>query len=562
MSIENYGSYQLVRRIALGGMAEIHLARRAGSDRLLVVKRILPHLAVNAEFIRMFLDEARIAARVHHPNVVQIFDLGAAGGTYFIAMEHIHGEDVRRIWKRAANRGMTIPPPLVCRILADACAGLDAAHRLTDDRGRPLGIVHRDVSPQNLLVAFDGRVKVADFGIAKAADQATVTKSGVLKGKYSYMSPEQASGQPVDARSDLFALGIVLHELLTGTRLFKRVNDLQTLHAVAECRVHPPSRDNPNLPPELDAIVLRALEKAPGDRYADAGALRAALEGWLQASGAPATQADVAAFLRELYAEEEDPAAAVSRPGQEPAPVDAAGAFVQAAPGAAAAKNAAATGPAAPRRNLATGRSATVGAASAGPAPEPIVPELRRRPQAAPATSPEISVSERMTELVARVQRSPELTQPAPFAEDPPTEAMSFPQPAVFRGATVAPAQPGLEARPPAAQAAPARRARRLRVAAISACGAALGLGGWQAVASLAPGTPEPTGTVQFDVTPWGEISCDGRVLGRTPLPDRALPVGTHACEVTHPSLGTVRRQVDVKANTVEKVSIHLEDSP
>ncbi|WP_233583451.1 protein kinase [Corallococcus sp. CA053C] len=306
MSIETYGSYQLLKRLATGGMAQIYLARRPGSDapdKLLVLKRILPHLSENDEFVRMFLDEARIAARLAHPNVVQIYDLGAEGDTFFIAMEYIHGVDARRLWKRSETAGRPVPVPLVCRILLEASAGLDYAHKKTDAAGRPLGIVHRDVSPQNILVTFEGGVKVVDFGIAKAADQATVTRSGVLKGKYSYMSPEQAAGQRVDRRSDVFALGVVLHELLTGGRLFKRPSDMLTLGAVAECNVPAPSQVAPRVPADLDAIVLKALAKEPDARYQHAQDLQHALEGWLAAQDEPSGTADLAAFMKDLYAD-------------------------------------------------------------------------------------------------------------------------------------------------------------------------------------------------------------------------------------------------------------------
>ncbi len=267
MSIENYGKYQLLKRLAMGGMAQIYLARRRGPEgfeKLLVIKRILPHLAENADFVRMFLDEARIAARLDHPNIVDIYDLGAQDDTFFIAMEYIHGEDLRRVWKRAERSGQLIPVPLVCRIMIEACAGLEHAHKQKDTQGRPLGIVHRDISPQNILLTFEGRVKVVDFGIAKAADQATVTRSGVLKGKYSYMSPEQAAGQKnLDCRTDIFALGVVLYELLTGMRLFKRLTDMATLQAVADCNISPPSQINPRVPKDLDPIVMKALTRAP-----------------------------------------------------------------------------------------------------------------------------------------------------------------------------------------------------------------------------------------------------------------------------------------------------------
>ncbi|WP_163786226.1 serine/threonine protein kinase [Myxococcus vastator] len=306
MSIETYGRYQLLKRLATGGMAQIYLARPQGAepDKRVVVKRILPHLAENDDFVKMFLDEARIAARLNHPNVVQIFDLGAQDDSFFIAMEYIHGDDLRRLWKQSELMGQPLPVPLVCRILIEACAGLDYAHKRTDPTtGRPLGIVHRDVSPQNILVTFEGGVKVVDFGIAKAADQATVTRSGVLKGKYSYMSPEQAAGMRVDCRADIFALGIVLYELLTGTRLFKRPNDIQTLTAVSECRVVPPSQVTPHVPADLDAIVLKALAKELPDRYQEAAHLQHALEEWLRAHQAPASSAHLSAFMKEVFAE-------------------------------------------------------------------------------------------------------------------------------------------------------------------------------------------------------------------------------------------------------------------
>ncbi len=306
MSLETYGRYQLLKKLATGGMAQIYLARQLGPEgfeKLLVVKRILPHLAENDDFITMFLDEARIAARLNHPNIVQIFDLGAQDDSYFIAMEFIHGEDVRRVWKHADKIGQPIPLALICRIIIEACAGLDYAHKKPDASGRPLNIVHRDISPQNILVSFEGGVKVVDFGIAKAADQATVTKSGVLKGKYSYMSPEQAAGQPIDCRTDIFALGVVLYELLTGTRLFKRATDIQTLNAVTECNVAPPSEINSRVPPDLDAIVMKALAKDRTARFPEARQLGAALENWLLSNKLPSSNAALGEFMHSIYAE-------------------------------------------------------------------------------------------------------------------------------------------------------------------------------------------------------------------------------------------------------------------
>ncbi len=306
MSSERYGQFELVKKLATGGMAQIYLARHRGIEgfeRLCVVKRILPHLAENEDFVQMFLDEAKIAARLNHPNIVQIYDLGEQDGSFYIAMEYIHGEDLRRVWRRAEQQGGSLPVPVVLRVIADAASGLDYAHKRSDG-GRPLNIVHRDISPQNILVSFEGTVKVVDFGIAKAVDKATHTRSGVLKGKYSYMSPEQATGsRDVDARTDIFALGVVLYELLTGTRLFKRNNDVQTLQAVMACQVVPPSQVSPRVPRSLDEVVLRALTQSPEDRYQDALSFQLAVENWLIENQQPASTAHVAAYLKELYAE-------------------------------------------------------------------------------------------------------------------------------------------------------------------------------------------------------------------------------------------------------------------
>jgi hypothetical protein len=304
--VETFGRYQLVKTLATGGMAELFLARQVGpqgAEKLLVVKRILPHLSGNEEFTAMFLDEARIAARLDHPNIVQIFDLGVQDERYFLAMEYIHGEDLRRVWRQAERLGQPLPQSLVCRIIIEACAGLDHAHKRTDQAGRPLGIIHRDVSPQNILVSFEGGVKVVDFGIAKAADAMTVTRAGVLKGKYAYMSPEQAAGQPLDHRSDVFALGVVLYELLTATRLFKRPTDLQTLEAVLECQLEPPWAVDARVPRDLGALVLRALAKDRTQRFPEACQLGAALEAWLLRHQLPSSASHLAAFMRHLYAE-------------------------------------------------------------------------------------------------------------------------------------------------------------------------------------------------------------------------------------------------------------------
>jgi len=305
MAGQAVGNYQLLKKLATGGMAEVWLANQIGIEgfnRHIVVKRILPHLSEDPEFVQMFLNEAKIASRFNHPNIAQIYDLGQADGQYFIAMEFIHGEDLGRLMRKAWSTGQWIARPLAIRIIAEACKGLYYAHTRNDERGQPLRVVHRDISPQNILISFDGSVKLVDFGIAKAADQASMTKSGAIKGKFAYMAPEQAGGKPLDARTDLFALGLVLYELLTGVRPLKRDSELATLQAALECAIDPPSVVA-EVPGELDDVVMRALSKAPDDRYRDASMFQMALEEFLISQRLVATSVQISELMETLFAE-------------------------------------------------------------------------------------------------------------------------------------------------------------------------------------------------------------------------------------------------------------------
>lgn len=301
-----FGKYQLLRKIATGGMGQVFVARVDGdadTHRLVVIKRLLPHLLEDPEFVEMFLQEARLAARLHHPNIVRIFELGEVKGSAYIAMEYLPGEDLRRVWLLAFERKAPLPLGAVCRILSDAAAGLSYAHTAEDENDRPLGLVHRDVSPQNILVGFRGQVKLIDFGVAKARNRIQHTASGVLKGKFAYLSPEHAMGKHVDARSDLFSLGIVFWEALTGKRLFKADSDLMTARLIEDCIVPPPSRVNPALPKSIDAVVLRALAKRREDRYPDAETMREAIEDFVLNNGIASSEAHLGAVLKSLYAE-------------------------------------------------------------------------------------------------------------------------------------------------------------------------------------------------------------------------------------------------------------------
>ena len=291
-----------------------------GFERLVCLKCILPHLSAQEDFLKMFQDEARIAANLIHPNIAQIYDIAQEGENYYIAMEYVRGEDLRRIYNQEVSRGTAIPHPIAAQVMMGAAAGLDYAHRQSTLEGEPLGIVHRDVSPQNILVTYDGHVKLIDFGVAKAAGKLISTRSGVLKGKYSYMSPEQASGDPVDGRTDIFAMGITLYEITTGTRLFKRENELETLHAVIACNVTPPSQVLPGYDPQLEAIILKALAYDPDNRYTTAGEMEHALEQYLIEGGFPTSASHLASYMQDLFAEKlADEALFGGPPWSEPA---------------------------------------------------------------------------------------------------------------------------------------------------------------------------------------------------------------------------------------------------
>src|SRR5438067_12165066 len=250
-----FGSYRLQRRLARGGMAEVFLARLVGVEgfeRRVAIKRILPHLSDSEEFRAMFLDEARLAAQLTHPNIVHIYDFGKVDDYYFIAMEYVDGVDIGRIIRRAKER--PVPFELAARILADTCAGLDFAHKAVDAVGRKLDVVHRDVTPQNVLVTYDGAVKLVDFGIAKAQFAAGRTRPGVVKGKYAYMSPEQVEGRSLDGRSDVFSAGICLYELITGLPLVRRDDIVASMREIRDGKPIVPDKHRSDVPDGLVSI--------------------------------------------------------------------------------------------------------------------------------------------------------------------------------------------------------------------------------------------------------------------------------------------------------------------
>ncbi|MBI4238493.1 MAG: serine/threonine protein kinase [Deltaproteobacteria bacterium] len=302
------GQYYLLEKLAQGGMAEIYKGLAYdlhGIKRIVVIKKILPHIAANREFIDMLIAEAKIAVMLTHGNIAQIYDLGKVGADYFIVMEYVPGWSVSQIQRECAARKLPIPIPFACYITAEIAAGLDYMHERTDERGEPLHIVHRDVSPQNVILSESGTVKIIDFGIAKARTKLETTDVGILKGKFAYMSPEHANGEAMDHRSDIFSLGVILHEMLAGVRLFKARDQRETLRNVRRCEPAVPSTLRPDVSPALDAIVLQSLAKACDARTASAGLLRGALLRLLHQTFPEFRPQDVVTFLHQLFGEVE-----------------------------------------------------------------------------------------------------------------------------------------------------------------------------------------------------------------------------------------------------------------
>ncbi|MBI3178814.1 MAG: serine/threonine protein kinase, partial [Deltaproteobacteria bacterium] len=288
-------------------MAEVFKAKAfgvEGFERILAIKRILPNMADDDEFINMFVDEARIAVQFSHANIVQIYELGKYENQYYIAMEYVSGRDLRQILDNYRKKKEVLPLPVAAFLVSKICDGLDYAHRKSDPTGKALNLIHRDVSPQNILVSYEGAVKITDFGIAKAEDRASKTQAGVLKGKFGYMSPEQVRGLEIDHRSDIFAVGILVYEMLTNKRLFLGDSDFSTLEKVRNAEVTPPSQHNPTIPAELERIMLKALAKERDERYQWCAELHDDLQQFLIEDNTIFNAKRLAEFLSREYADD------------------------------------------------------------------------------------------------------------------------------------------------------------------------------------------------------------------------------------------------------------------
>ncbi len=308
------GRYQIVGKLAQGGMAEVYLARQVGPggyQKLVVCKRVRPHLAKDDDFVGMFVNEARLAAMINHPNVVQIFDLGEEQmvpdhSDWYLAMEYLDGRDMLQVGRACRAHNKAVPFDVTARIIADACAGLEYAHHLKGADGRALDLVHRDMSPENLIITFEGQVKVVDFGIAKARDNSIRTQAGQIKGKLGYVAPEAIMGKPVDARADVFAVGATLYLFLSGRPAFSGATPME----IFERSLKPPARPmevNSRVPPVLDEICMKALAQDRDQRFQSAGEVRAALDAYLASTGRPLGAPQLSQFMRILFPPDKDP---------------------------------------------------------------------------------------------------------------------------------------------------------------------------------------------------------------------------------------------------------------
>lgn len=548
-----FGKYVVKRQLAEGGMAEIYLCTSRGVEgfqKEVVVKRVKPFLASDPEFVRMFIAEARLASQLNHPNIVQIFDFDQVDGTYYLAMEYVRGPSLWQVALRARSLQRPIPPVVVAYLGRELARGLHYAHSLTDD-GHPVGLVHRDVSPHNVLVSFEGAVKLTDFGIAKAGRHSTAP--GVLKGKLGYMSPEQAHGEPLDARSDLFSLGVVLWELLTDAPLFDATSDVSMLRAVIEAPIVPPSARRAGLPPELDAIVTRALARPVEQRWQSAQELERALTRYLAQDPAGAS-VDLPEFLRQLELPTELPVFAAGSPRAQ--------AFAPEGGSAAAGQGGVDLGSertiqrATPHSFLQSESTSSTPALRAPQGHVVAVPSAPAR--AAPGLASSVSVEPRASfesgPAPASATRAVALggaallavlgaaigwqvmsrTTPAqPLAPVPASQPLVAPP--LHASTEVDALRPARTPEPPDAGGAPVVVAGAPHLEARSEATPGTSTAGARPAEKSS--VPARAGSLLVDVTPWAEVKIDGKSRGEV-VGKKTFPVsaGPHRVELVHPS--------------------------
>ena len=522
-------------------MAEVWLALQegpAGFAKQVVVKTILPHLAEDQSFVEMFLNEARLAALLNHPNLVQIFELGEEAGTYFLVMEYIEGRNLRSVLRRARSMQKPIPLPLVARIATGVCEGLQYAHEARDMEGRPLNLVHRDISPENVLVSFDGQPKVVDFGIAKAA-VGRATRSGALKGKLGYMPPEQIAGEPITRRADIYALGVLLYELISGKPPFSGESEPVLLRAVLEDAPTPLGELCPDAPLQLVDVVERAMARNPEDRFQDARAMAQALEGYLRIATHTGTS-DLASFMSELFGAEREgshPSAYIvgtpSRPAPGPSNQDATRAIrIRMVP-----SSEISAAPPPPRRRRALpwvgGAVAAVGLVAASAwlmGGEPVREPPKEDGPAAVLSPREDPATERRPE---------EAQAEVASTTTPPTMPPVEPTPTPVKEPEQAPAQAQVPT--PAPEPSQVQRAQR------------------ESVRRRARSVKQEKGRIVLHVLPWAEVSMNGETLGTTPLAPIEVNAGKHMLHLVNYQLKKTRSiQVDVRGGEDTLVKLDL----
>jgi serine/threonine-protein kinase len=499
---QQIGKYELVRKIAVGGMAEVYLARAAGPmgfEKTLVLKRILPYLAEDPQFVGMFLGEAKLAAQLNHPNLVQIFDFGEAEGAYFIAMEYIDGPNLRALTRRALDLGRLIDPPIAAKIISLACEGLAYAHEFSDPRtGQPMGLIHRDISPDNILLSRTGAVKVVDFGIAKAVGQGPQTRTGTLKGKLAYMSPEQLKARPLDLRADVFSLGMVLYELVSGARPFDAESEIGMMQAIVYEPLIPVVQRRPDTPLPLQQVLDRALAKDREQRYRSCREMQADLEQYVVGTGQPVGGYQLSQLVAALAA----PAAGNQpspRPVRTPGGVPPLATPLPEPEGPRTQVDRPAPQP--PRRRAPV--AAVLGAAVLLGAGAGVAVYLSGRSEGETAPPPPPAVA------ALPVEAAP----PAPAAPVPAPEPQPHPEPQPEPPPAAAPEPPA----PPASATGKRSRAQKPpRTAA----------------ASAPVKTPAELSSLTVESAPPGQVKVNGRSYGQSPVKVQNLPPGDVKIEV------------------------------